>query len=227
MRCLDLGCGPGEVMRLLAERVGPSGQVTGLDNDARIGMAGLEHLRATVPGRFEFVPADVEAIDEVPGAPFDLVIARLLLFHLNDPVGALRKMHAWTRPGGLVIVQDYDGGTTEIVPRPVNWAEYERINQIPAKVGRDLRFGQKLPLHFAAAGIGAPDGTDVAGLLLPMAEIGDWFRTVYECVRPAAIRLGLTTEADGDAFLAELAEAVSEGRGIGMLPLLISAWKRR
>ena len=29
-RCLDLGCGPGETMRLMGEFVGPSGEVTGL-----------------------------------------------------------------------------------------------------------------------------------------------------------------------------------------------------
>ena len=37
MRCLDVGCGPGEVMRLMAGRVGASGRVTGLDNDGRVG----------------------------------------------------------------------------------------------------------------------------------------------------------------------------------------------
>ena len=31
MSCLDLGCGPGEVMRLMAQRVGPTGRVVGID----------------------------------------------------------------------------------------------------------------------------------------------------------------------------------------------------
>lgn len=50
MRCLDAGCGPGEVMRLMAGRVGASGCVTGLDNDGRLGREALEVLRATVGG---------------------------------------------------------------------------------------------------------------------------------------------------------------------------------
>src|SRR5207244_12121945 len=79
MRCLDVACGPGEVMRLMAERVGTSGQVTGVDNDGRLGREALEILRATVQGRFEFVEADVEATDELPGGPFDVGFARILL----------------------------------------------------------------------------------------------------------------------------------------------------
>jgi hypothetical protein len=53
------------------------------------------------------------------------------------------------------------------------------------------------------------------------------FQAVYQSVRPAGLRLGLTTEADGQAFLAEIADAVREGRGVGMSPLLVSAWKRK
>ncbi|MGZ4626118.1 MAG: methyltransferase domain-containing protein, partial [Kineosporiaceae bacterium] len=36
-RCLDAGCGPGETMRLMAERVGPAGHVLGLDIDGAQG----------------------------------------------------------------------------------------------------------------------------------------------------------------------------------------------
>jgi tRNA A58 N-methylase Trm61 len=37
MSCLDVGSGPGEVMRLMADRVGSSGRVVGLDVDGRLG----------------------------------------------------------------------------------------------------------------------------------------------------------------------------------------------
>jgi hypothetical protein len=51
------------------------------------------------------------------------------------------------------------------------------------------------------------------------------FEAVYQSLRPMALRLGLTTEADGEAFLAEIADAARERRGVGMAPLLVSAWK--
>ena len=78
-------------------------------------------LRATVAGRFEFIQADAETTGEPPGAPFDLVYARLLLFHLRDPVAMVRKMYAWTRPGGVLLVQDWDCRTMDILPRLATW----------------------------------------------------------------------------------------------------------
>src|SRR4051794_349863 len=44
--CLDAGCGPGETMRLLAERSGPTGHVLGLDVDvdAALGAEALTML---------------------------------------------------------------------------------------------------------------------------------------------------------------------------------------
>ncbi len=127
MRCLDVGCGPGEVMRLMAGRVGTTGHVTGIDNDGRLGREALEILRATVPGQFAFVHADAETTGEVPGGPFGLVYARFLIFHLHDPVAMVRRMYAWTQPSGVMLVQDYDCHPMGIWPPLATWQEFERV----------------------------------------------------------------------------------------------------
>jgi ubiquinone/menaquinone biosynthesis C-methylase UbiE len=228
MRCLDVGCGPGEVMRLMAGRVGPSGRMTGLDNDPRVGREALQILRTTVGGQFRFVHADAETTGAPPGGPFDLVYARLLLLHVRDPVAMVRKLYAWTRPGGVLLVQDYDCAPMSIMPRLATWEEFERVFYgVCEKAGRDARIGQKLPVHFTAADVGEPDGTDVAGLLRPLADIGGMFQAVYQSMRPAALHFGLTTKAAGQAFIADITDATRERRGVGMSPLLVSAWKHK
>src|SRR6478609_9029756 len=107
MRCLDAGCGPGEVMRLMGEMVGPTGEVTGVDVDARLGQTAAAALTIAGASRYRFIPADVTR-EAVPGAPFDLVFARLLLLHMPDPVAVVRRLGAMLRPGGRLVLMDYD-----------------------------------------------------------------------------------------------------------------------
>jgi ubiquinone/menaquinone biosynthesis C-methylase UbiE len=104
--CLDIGCGPGAVMQLMGELTGPSGEVTGIDRDAKAGREAVERLQATGTSRYRFVEADMAGIDEIAGAPFDLTFARRALLHARDPVALLRKMYGWTKPGGYIAVQD-------------------------------------------------------------------------------------------------------------------------
>lgn len=229
MSCLDVGCGPGEVMRLMGEVVGPTARVTGLDCDPRLGNEAIEVLNATVKSNFYFLEGDVESIDEVEGAPFDLTFARLLLIHVRDPLAALRKMYAWTKPGGYVVVQDYDMRTVDLYPRPAWWGELERVLfGVLERAGKDARIGYKLPAYFVRAGIGAPDGTDVTGVLQSLRESGPIFFATYRSLLPKALELGITTQEESEAFLAEVERAMAgEQYYSSFWPLLVGVWKRK
>jgi ubiquinone/menaquinone biosynthesis C-methylase UbiE len=229
LSCLDVGCGPGEVMRLMGEMVGSAGTVTGLDWDGRLGREALGILKATTDSRFAFVEGDVTTLEELPGQPFDLTFTRIMLIHTRDPVAVLRKMFSWTKPGGYIVAQDYDFRTMDIYPRLDAWTEFVRVFEgVFEQSGLDTRIGHKLAAHFVAAGIGEPDGTDVTGRISPLPEASIMFKAVYQSILPRALELGLTTVEKSRSFFSEVEEAVTSGcYHASLWPLLIGVWKRK
>jgi SAM-dependent methyltransferase len=228
MSCLDVGCGTGGVVRLMGELVGPSGRVTGVDLDGKLGAQALGSLLWAGGCRFVFVQGDAAVMTEVRGQPFHLVFARLLLIHAADPTALLRRMFSWIRPGGWLVIQDYDLRALNLDAAGAAGEEFKRVVfGVFEAGGRDLQTGQNLPGYFAAAGLGDPDGTDVGGCLTPMADVVSMLEGVYHSVLPHALRLGLTTEARSRALLDQLAELRARNQGWGRWPLLISAWKQK
>ena len=103
MRCLDLGCGGGEVTFELASLAGPAGAVTGIDMDeVKLALAGK-----TAAGRgianIEFRVANVNDWDERDA--YDFVYCRFLLQHLSLAAALLARMWSAVRPGGAIAVE--------------------------------------------------------------------------------------------------------------------------
>jgi ubiquinone/menaquinone biosynthesis C-methylase UbiE len=229
MHCLDVGCSIGEGMRTLGKLVGTTGSVTGIDIDPSLKSGLVEELQKEVECRFDFVEANVERIEHVHGAPFDVVYARLTLIHLRDPVAALRKLHGWVRPGGCLIIQDYDMRGLDIFPEIPAFEEFRRVFYGAfEQVGCDVKIGHKLPAYFYAAGIGEPDGTDVTGLVDSLTRSNEMILAVYRSVLPVALKLGLTTASQSEEFISAMQRAAAEPRYYSTLwPLMVSSWRRK
>ena len=100
MRVLDLGAGPGDVAFLVAEAVGPTGSVVGVDREER--SVALARRRATEAG-YSNVAFAVAGDDSLPAdATFDAAIGRFVLIHQRDPAAMIRRAAAVVRPGGVV-----------------------------------------------------------------------------------------------------------------------------
>jgi SAM-dependent methyltransferase len=227
MSCLDIGCGPGAVMRLMGDRVGPGGRVTGVDVDGRLGRLALGELRGEGGSEFEFVEGDALKLETVPATPFDLSFCRLVLMHLSDPVALLEKMHHWTKPGGYVAAQEFDFGGMVIEPLCPAMTEFSRLFEgVFRGHGRNLRAGRQLPAQFEAAGLGAPEGTDAEVKFLPLAVMAPMLIGVYEGLYASGTTLGIADETLAAAFRVDMAEAAADGRYYCLTPTLISAWKR-
>jgi ubiquinone/menaquinone biosynthesis C-methylase UbiE len=228
-RCLDAGCGPGETMRLMAQRVGPAGRVTGIDVDAPLGAQALTMLHDAGHRQCRFAPLDITADEPLPGAPFDLVYARLLLYHLPERETVLRRLWDAVAPGGHLLIQDYDLRSVSVLPTLDSFEELRRVVvEAFSAAGCDVQTGARLPELFAHARIGAPDGTDVSGRLEPLAEAQPVLTAVYRSVLSTAIAHGITTEQRAAATLSEVGGDVERFPSRPTLwPLLIGAWKQK
>ena len=225
MTCLDAGCGPGEVMRLMREKVGSLGHVTGADIDGAIGAEALAALTAAYGGNIAFHKADLMA-DGIPGAPFDLVYARFVLFHQKHPVEFLKRMWALTKPGGTLLIMDHD------IVTATAWPEYIRpigafIFDTFGKSGIDPSVGRRLPELFDAAGIGKPDAADVSTIFLPSAAAAPMVIAVAQSLLPAAEKMGTMTAARFGEMVDDFKAAAERELGWVYWPLLNGVWKRK
>ena len=226
-RALDVGCGPGETMRLMAERVAVTGSVVGLDLDANLGTVALEALRRRGPDIYRFVAGDISQMPAVSGGPFDLVFARLLLFHMLQPAQILQRLWEWVKPGGVLLVMDYDTtGIRSLPQHPAIERSLRLITDAFRRAGRDIEIGSRMPCLFDEAGVGTPDGCDVTSVILPAAPSTAMLRELLASLRPLMIRSRL---ADGPALdnLDKELVAASSTPCYLRWPDMVATWKHK
>ncbi|MGC4935661.1 class I SAM-dependent methyltransferase [Gordonia sp. DT30] len=131
-RVLDVGCGPGGLTGVLAERVG-AGNVAGIDPAPQF----VDACRERVPG------ADVRqgAAEDLPwpDAVFDAAASCLVVGFMTDADQGLREMARVTRPGGVVAACMWDlveGGMTMLA---VFWQAARELD--PDVVGEQMNVG--------------------------------------------------------------------------------------
>jgi len=120
-RVLDLCCGTGLCARELACRLGPDGEVVGVDASeamleeaARCGQARLTRPRGAQPpagGKVVYVRAEADSLP-LPDGHFDCVTLFLGLHEIarEERLPALREVRRVLRPGGRGLVLDFASG---------------------------------------------------------------------------------------------------------------------
>ena len=107
-RCMDIGCGRGAVTRRLAARVGPQGEVFGIDLSPEMVRLAAEEVPAA---RFEVGDA---AAPGPADAGWDLITAGLVIFFLPDPVAALAAWRSRLRRRGRLGISTF-GAQDDII----------------------------------------------------------------------------------------------------------------
>ena len=99
-RVLDLACGVGDPAFTLAEVVGPSGHVLGLDLSPEMVEAASSGAEQQGVENVEFRTIESELSLGLTTESFDVATCRLGLQFMPDPVAALQEVRAILKPGG-------------------------------------------------------------------------------------------------------------------------------
>jgi SAM-dependent methyltransferase len=100
-RVVDLGCGSGRTTLELASRVGPDGEVVGVDIAAEMLARGRDRAARLGTANIEFLHGDVQAHD-LGEARFDAAYSRFGVMFFTDPVAAFANVRRALRPGGAL-----------------------------------------------------------------------------------------------------------------------------
>ena len=229
MKVLEAGCGAGEVALILAEMVGPEGQVVGVDLHPQALEAARQKAQAAGYNNIVFQQGDLQNI--ALDADFDAVVGRLVLFHLKEPANILRHLLNYLKPDGLVVFQDYNLLAAKAYPSgPVFEQTLGRIIKAFRMAGADPEIGLKLNEIFRQAGLPGPTMRCEASISAgPEWDGYDQLALVTRTLLPFMQKVGLVTagEVDVDTLADRLRAEIKEMGGVGHGPDVISAWAHK
>jgi ubiquinone/menaquinone biosynthesis C-methylase UbiE len=145
---LDVGCGLGDEVRLLAEVVGPAGRAVGLESSEELVAEAQARTAPDMP--VEFVVGDAHAMPFTDGEFAGARVERGLQ-HMEDPAVVVSEMARVVRPGGRIVAMEPDWDTLTItgddlsLTRAVVRACADRIRHPDA--------GRRLADWFVSAGV--------------------------------------------------------------------------
>jgi len=229
MRVLDLGTGLGHVARLAAQIVGPDGSVVGLDRAPQALAVARQRVEAAGERHVSFVEGDVARwrADE----PFDAVVGRLVLFHLADPIAAVRHHVQNLRPGGLFVALDFDIGgartfpALEVINEALTW-----IVDAFSAAGASPRIGSRLGTILDRAGLDAVKTFGVQAYLAPQDPAGPALLTgVVRSLAEVITTRGIATSEQMDLATLErrIADALRQEDAVFLPPTVVGAWGRK
>jgi SAM-dependent methyltransferase len=221
-RCLDVGCGGGDVTFDLASLVGVTGSVVGVDVDpVKIDLARGDAEQAEV-SNVEFRVADLTL--GLGEAAYDVVYARFVLWTVPDPAAALRTMLAALRPGGRLVLEDIDFRGSHCEPMSDDFRRYEEIFTRTAELnGSDPYLGVRLPglaldagLQAVQTAIVAPAGLEGDVKVLPAISL--------ENIKAMVVRHDVVPGDEVDRLVDALYEIARDPTTYVVNPRVVQVW---
>jgi ubiquinone/menaquinone biosynthesis C-methylase UbiE len=232
MRVLDVGCGVGEVARLVSELVGRQGEVVGVDVDEAAVRFAEQRLRHAGV-RFSGVVGDFRSLEL--GDAFDVVCCRMVLQYQADATEAIRAMARQVRIGGVVVAHEVAPQLTGVRADP-SFPLAEQVYAWTAAAyagsGGNHLVGGELGRRFAEAGLVPADQPIVETIcaLGDSAVAARRFHTLLLSLLPVLVEHNIASAEDVDLATFEerfRAEARAVRSTVVLWPALVGWWARR
>jgi ubiquinone/menaquinone biosynthesis C-methylase UbiE len=207
---LDVGCGPGDDVRMLAQLVGQTGKVVGIDNDEEM----ITEARKRAAGKalpVEFYLCDAHRLIFGDGV-FDCCRADRVFQHLENPQQALAEVVRVVKSGAriAVIEPDWEMLVIDVADRVTT---RRIVNFVCDRIVHNGWMGRQLPNLFKVCGlteIGVAAGT------LPLTDftLADRIWGLRRNAKRAEIA-GVVSASEATRWIENLEYANQNGRFFG------------
>ncbi len=189
----DVGCGPAAMSVEIADLVGPTGHVTGVEREQEALAAAAQMISASGLYNVDLLQGAATETGVEPGS-VDVVMMRHVLAHNGgDEQRIVDHLATLVRPGGSVYLVDVDlTGMRTLDSDPGLEDLTERYASFHADRGNDPSVGLRLAKLLAAAGLEVTDFTGVYAII----EMPIGMRPPLWAARDAMLAQGSATTAD-------------------------------
>lgn len=219
---VDVGCGPGYATLDLAEIVGPTGRVIGVDRSRRF----LDHVERQQKLRglthIETVEVDLDDAELAGRLPADADGAwcRWVFAFVQNPRALLSRIAGALKPGGTIVIHEYfDYSTWRLIPpAPAQELFVAKVMETWRATGGEVEIGTSIPHWLGELGFEIKSVRPLIEIIRPGDYFWQWPKAFVDVGVVRMQELGSLTSEEGEGVRKALADAERDPHSLMVTP---------